>query len=93
MTDRINIFDHAISCTIVCCMCPVSRVMFHVCHVSSVTCHVSCAMCHVTLLSPALEDVLEQNMARVAGGWQCRLCSKIDTKETKQNCLKIYKMH
>lgn len=28
----------------------------------------------------ALEDVLEQNMARVAGGWQCRLCTKIDTK-------------
>ena len=27
-----------------------------------------------------LEDLISENMMKVGGGWQCRLCSKIDTK-------------
>ena len=32
-----------------------------------------------------LNMLLNENMTRVPGGWQCRLCQKIDTKEINQN--------
>ena len=32
-----------------------------------------------------LNVLLNENMTRVPGGWQCRLCQKIDTKEINQN--------
>ena len=28
----------------------------------------------------ALDDLLNENMTKVAGGWECRICGKIDTK-------------
>ena len=36
-------------------------------------------------MSSDLNVLLNENMTRVTGGWQCRLCQKIDTKEINQN--------
>ena len=35
-----------------------------------------------------LNVLLNENMTRVQGGWQCHLCQKIDTKEINQNGMK-----